>query len=191
MGNKNVLIMVEGAPATMKSTITTLLRERITCSNLLRQSGLPKATDTAMNAFLAHSSVLSMLEDRFKLQCTYVFDRSFVSNLIYSRLGFKNYDFEQETVELLNRVKWLTTHYDVYYITLTATKDDFEQRLQRDKSEYIAYSVENSMQQQAEFVNFHNQIKSVNYMNCIMIDTHDRTSDSIANEIIGIITNGK
>lgn len=184
---KGKIIILESAPACYKTTVSNILREQIKYSNLLRLNGLNKECDNAINAYLFHSNILNAMDDSNRLGCHFIMDRSHITNLIYTRLGFKDYSFEQESKTLLLHLKRLSRFYEIYYITLTADEESFRERLNRDKSEYIEYSLSNSLSQQEEYLKFYDEIKIVNYMKCVVIDTSNRASQAVAEEIITLV----
>ena len=52
---------------------------------------------------------------------------------------------------LTNHLDYLSDFYDIYLILLVTTPDELEIRLKRDKTEYVKFSVENSLKQQEEY----------------------------------------
>lgn len=184
---KGKIIILESSPACGKSSCASFLRENIKYSTLISLNGLPSETDNPSNAYLYHSHILNCIDDCNQLKQSFILCRSFVSNTIYCRLGFKDYSFEKENQTLMCNLRRLSKWYDIYYITVTANEEVLKERLKRNKSEYIKYSVENSLQQQEAYLKFHNENKVVNYMKFMTIDTSNKKIEEIGNEILEMV----
>lgn len=176
---KPKLIIVEGCPAVGKSSVTNLLREKLVNTTLFRLSSIKHDRNCAVYSY--HSSLLLYLFDMRFYGMNCVMDRSFLSQYVYARLGYKDHTFERETDMLLKRLNILAQSYDIHFVLLVANKSDFEQRLMRDKAQYVEHSVENSMKQQNEYLKVFDEIET-NFEKHIINNsglTADQTADLI------------
>lgn len=154
--NKPKLILVEGAQGCGKGTFTTMLRENIPCTTLMRLSGIKdKTIETGLQkVFNLRLAELQFLLNTHTCETTYVLDRSFMTEKVYCNLGFKEYNFEEEYDLLRNFLDFIGQYYDVHFIMLSVDTHDFEERLKRNKAEYehAKFSVESSVKQQDEYL---------------------------------------
>lgn len=90
-----------------------------------------------------------------------VFDRTFFTEEIYCRLGFKEYSFTDVYDRLLDRLA--NMGYDIYYVTLyLKDTDEYKKRLDRPgKAKYknVPFNIQNSINQQNEYLKLANEIK--------------------------------
>ena len=87
-----------------------------------------------------------------------VFDRTFFTEEIYGRLGFKPYSFDDTYKMLLNRLDNLD--FDIYLVVLYLNDTSvFEKRIKRDKHEYQAFNVESSINQQNEYLKLADEVE--------------------------------
>lgn len=146
------LIIVEGAQGVGKGTITTELRSRLTCTNLVSLAGLPmnsseyEVFDERLNELQAISNSSSM---------GWILDRSYITDLVYQRMGKKNYsyeDFESFREDLNNFLAYvLAFEYKLTLVLLKAPEDDFARRLNRPNKaiyENMTFKAESSVEQQ-------------------------------------------
>ena len=183
---KPKLIIIEGAIASYKSTVTRALREELPSTVLISLSGLPKEKDNANSCYRAHSSVLNMIDDTWFSGMNYVLDRSHISNQVYSRLGLKGYDFEVEGKTLTCIWRRIAKRYDIYYISLSCSNnEEAVARLgQRHKHEYVSHNLEMVKSQRAVYHEIFDEIKKNNFLNATEIDTSSKTSQEVLEEIL-------
>lgn len=148
--SKPKLVFVEGSVGSGKSSITKLLREQLPYTMLLDLSSIKdKTIETGRDKmYKYHSKILQMFEDTAECGMSYVCSRSFLSELCYTELGFKEYSFKVNANELMSNVDYLTKFYDVYFILLKTNEEQLKDRLKRDKFQYVEHSVKNAMVQQ-------------------------------------------
>src|SRR3712207_2952771 len=163
------VIIIEGAQGVGKGTVSTLLREQMPYTNLLRLSGLSGNDSNArFNTYKTHNEILNLISKTSFTGINYILDRSFLSEDVYCELGFKNYSFREYTDRLSRRLNDLALIYDVQFIVLTAREKDFKVRLLRDKPQYagVDFKVSNSLAQQEMY------IKRLKYLkgNCPNVD---------------------
>lgn len=160
MNKKPTVIIVEGMQGVGKGAITTLLRENIPYSTLMRLSGIAdKSKETGVEkVFQLRMSELDFIKANANSETTFILDRSYLSEKVYCNLGYKEYDFQQQTNILNEKLNELTEFFNVYIVVL-ALEDNAEEilkeRLQRDKADFphSKFNVENSLRQQTEYIN--------------------------------------
>ena len=90
-----------------------------------------------------------------------LFDRTFFTEEIYCRLGFKEYEFTDIYEELLERISKMD--FEIYYITLyLSDEDEFERRLAREgkgETKYAKFSKESSVKQQNAYLTLAKEIR--------------------------------
>ena len=169
------LIVVEGPQGAGKTTVTDFIRHKIPYTNLYRLNGTSDSTPTGREK--SKEMYTDLVEYIGKLQnksVNLLFDRTFFTEEIYCRLGFKEYEFTDIYEELLKKVSEMD--FDIYYITLyLSDENEFESRLNRTgKAEikYSKFSNENSIRQQKAYLNLAGEIKEkYDNINVINIDT--------------------
>ena len=190
--NKPTLILLEGHIGSGKSTTSTLIREKFPTYTLIRPTGLPKETDGQVKNYIYHSNILMSVEDNGFLQMNYVLDRTFISNLIYARLGLKDYTFEAESETLSAALRRISYRYNVYLINLYCSDDDeLTERLGgRNKFQYVEHTLNQAKNQRKAYHEYFGEIKDVNYMTVKELDTYGKTVDEILEEI-KVLVGGK
>ena len=91
-----------------------------------------------------------------------LFDRTFFTEEIYSRLKFKQYDFSDAYESLLENFSALD--FDIYYITLYLNDTSlFAKRLERSGKaviDYAKFDVQSSINQQNEYLKMADEISN-------------------------------
>lgn len=155
--SKPKLIIVEGSQGCGKGTFTTLLRENIPCTTLMRLSGIKDKTKATglQKVFNLRLQELQFILNTQNCETTYVLDRSFMTEKVYCNLGFKEYKFEEEYDLLRRFLDFIGQYYDVHFILLSVDECEFTNRLKRNKAEYehAKFSAESSIKQQDEYLN--------------------------------------
>lgn len=152
---KQKLIIVEGPQGTGKTTLTNYLRDNIPGSNLYRLSGQKDKTNTGKEySKKMYNALLEYLNSMQEIPMDLIFDRTFFTEEVYARLGYKEYDFTDIYNELVNKLIGL--NYDIYFISLYLENVElFRKRLDRESHHnYQSFSIENSVNQQ----NTYNQL---------------------------------
>ena len=182
---KPKLIIIEGSQGVGKGVITTLLREKIPYSTLMRLSGIKDNTkETGLNkVYKLRSNELSFILNCAKLNTTFILDRCHLSEKVYCNLGYKQYDFNVETKTLNGYLDILTDFYDVYIIGLILEDTNiYAERLKRDKAifEHSKFNIDNSIRQQNEYIKEITNIQN-NYKNikCLLIDNSTDPEDTL------------
>lgn len=151
--NKPYILFLEGSIGVGKSSVCKMLREVLPCVTLLDLTGCPDKSDKGKNkTYRYHGKILQLMEETSNLDMNYVVGRSYMSESVYTdRLNLKPYSFERESYCLKRELEYLTNFYDIYFIQLVATKEQLEERLKRDKFEYVKHSVDNALMQQEAY----------------------------------------
>jgi thymidylate kinase len=158
---KRKLIIIEGGIGSGKSSLSYLLRENMKHTTMISLSSI--YDDTSVNNFLYHTNILNMLQDVDG--SNFILCRSFLSNEIMSRLGHKSYDNKQNYDWLLDKLKFLNTYYyDVEFIILATTKEEYEKRLsKRNKFKLIEHTVNEAMEQQRLYLNIADELREYGF----------------------------
>ena len=134
------LIVVEGPQGAGKTTITDYIRFLIPYTNLYRLSGTADSSPQGKEkAKIMYDNLEDYIETLQNKSINLVFDRTFFTEEIYCRLGFKQYSFTDVYEVLLERFAKLD--FDIYYITLyLSNEDEYEKRLERPAKAKNAYA---------------------------------------------------
>ena len=159
--NKDVIIIVEGPQGVGKTTFTNYLREHMVATDLYRLSGIKDRGETGHAKIkLKYEKLIEYMENCSDINM--VFDRTFFTNEVYSRLGYQKYSFAatyQSLLEKLDNMKNIS-QYDVYLV-VTYLQDEslYEKRIKRDKHEYQKFEVESSVMQQREYLKMADEVE--------------------------------
>lgn len=160
------LIIVEGPQGVGKTTITDFIRNSIPYTNLYRLSGTRDATAYGkVKAKKMYEDLINYIKDLQNMSINLLFDRTFFTEEIYCRLGFKQYSFTDQYEKFLNELA--NMDFDIYYITLfLSDEDEYERRLtrkgnanQKAKVSYAKFDKTSSVNQQKEYLNMADEIR--------------------------------
>ena len=175
MSNSKIII-VEGPQGAGKTTITDYIRKVIPYTNLYRLSGTADITKAGKEkAKVMYEDLMDYIEKLQNKSINLLFDRTFFTEEVYCRLGFKDYSFTDVYNKLLNRLSQMD--FDIYYITLyLGNEDEYITRLDRDgkaKVKFTKFEKQSSVNQQKEYLKLADEIKEkyknihvVNIDNC-------------------------
>ena len=175
------LIVVEGAQGAGKTTYTDYIRYSLSYTNLYRLCGTSDSTITGLQkAKDMYNSLLDYVEGLQNKSINLLFDRTFFTEEIYCRLGKKEYSFTEVYNNLLERLSKFD--FEIYYITLYLDDENvFQERLDRDGKavfEASKFGVENSINQQKEYLKMADEIKEkYPNINVININTNKPKED--------------
>lgn len=176
----NKLIIIEGPQGTGKTTLANYLRENMSGSNLYRLSGQKDKTVTGKQySEKMYNVLLDYLEKMEEVPMDLIFDRTFFTEEVYTRLGYKEYEKFEPYQNLVDKFKKLK--FDIYYFSLYLEDVQlFEKRLKREHHNYQAFSLENSVNQQNIYKNIAEELKSegINVYE-IAIDDPEKSYDQI------------
>ncbi len=157
---KNRIIIIEGPQGTGKTTLANYLRENIASSNLYRLSGHKDKTISGKEVSKKmYNALLTYLEAMQDVGMDLIFDRTFFTEEVYARLGYKEYSFTDVYQDLLQKLNSL--NYDIYFCLLYLKNPElYRERLQRESHHnYQSFSLENSVNQQNVYLEISQELK--------------------------------
>ena len=158
---KNTLIIVEGPQGAGKSTFTNYLRENLASADLHRLTGIKDKSKTG----------LEKVTKRFQREMDYikggcspedpimVYDRNFFTDEVYARLGYKEYSFAETYQNLLSQLNNMDLEIYLVILYLDDEKLYKERLASRDKFEYQKFDIENSINQQREYLKLADEVE--------------------------------
>lgn len=164
----NKIIIVEGPQGTGKTTLTNYLRDNLPSANLYRLQGQKDKSITGKeNSIKMYEALLNYLKEMETVPMDMIFDRTFFSEEVYARLGYKEYSFTDEYKKLLYQLNNLK--YNIFYISLYLNNTElFKERLDRESHHnYQSFSVENSINQQNMYKQIANEVSEYKNINII------------------------
>jgi len=115
---------------------------------------------------------LDYLEKMAVVPMDLIFDRTFFSEEVYARLGYKEYSFTDVYRSLVKRLE--NIDYDIYLTILYLNNPEiYLERLRREQHHnYQSFSVQNSIDQQMKYLEFCDELKdsSINVLPLAMDD---------------------
>ena len=190
MANSKIII-VEGPQGAGKTTITDYIRNVIPYTNLYRLNGTSDSTEQGkIKSTKMYDDLMNYIECLENMSINLLFDRTFFTEEIYCRLGFKEYSFTDVYEKLLGRLSQMD--FDIYYISLyLKNTDEYELRLKRDGKanvKYAKFNVESSINQQNAYLNMADEIeKKYKNIHVVRLNTC-RDISIIQNEIKELLT---
>lgn len=156
------IIIIEGPQGVGKSTMANFLRENLASSNLYRLTGINDKTssgyDKNKNMYLGLINYMESLEDT---ELNLIFDRTFFTEQVYATLGYKDYKFDEAYKRLVKKLNDLD--FNIYLVVLYLKDTSlYGKRLRRQHHQYQAFSVQNSINQQNEYLKLLQDIKFKN-----------------------------
>ena len=180
MANSKIII-VEGAQGAGKTTVTDFLRYAVKYTNLYRLTGTSDSSiEGKKKATIMYDNLLNYMK---------TFDRTFFTEEIYCRLGFKDYSFTDVYERLVEELSKMD--FKIFYFTLYL-KDEgqFEKRLARAGKavpKYAKFKAESSINQQREYLKMAEEIKQ-KYPNINVVNIqNDRDFEEVKKELIDIL----
>lgn len=160
-----------------KTTVTDFIRFYLPYTNLYRLSGTSdktlKGKDKSKKMYLALIDYIKSLENA---SINLLFDRTFFTEEVYCRLGFKDYSFSDVYEELLDKLSNLD--FEIYFIALyLSDENEFEKRLKRENKadiKYAKFNKESSINQQKAYLKIADEI-SEKYKNIHVIKFDNTT----------------
>ncbi len=161
MSNSKIII-VEGAQGAGKTTMTNFIRHAIPYTNLYRLSGTADSSKKGkIKSQKMYEDLLEYIEKLQNMSINLLFDRTFFTEEVYCRLGFKEYNFSDIYEKLLDRLA--SMDFEIFYITLYLShEEDFEKRIKRSQkavNKYAKFDKQSSINQQNEYLKLADEIK--------------------------------
>jgi thymidylate kinase len=117
------LIVIEGPQGAGKTTITDYLRHKIPYTNLYRLNGTRDSSPSGKQKSVEmYTDLLDYMEKLQNKDINLLFDRTFFTELVYCRLGFKEFSYDDVFFKFLDR--FANFDFDIYYITLYLCDED-------------------------------------------------------------------
>ena len=189
MANSKIII-VEGAQGAGKTTVTDFLRYAVKYTNLYRLTGTSDSSiEGKKKATIMYDNLLNYMKTLENLSINLLFDRTFFTEEIYCRLGFKDYSFIDVYERLVEELSKMD--FKIFYFTLYL-KDEgqFEKRLARAGKavpKYAKFKAESSINQQREYLKMAEEIKQ-KYPNINVVNIqNDRDFEEVKKELIDIL----
>ena len=148
---KEKIIIVEGPQGAGKTTVTDYIRHSLPYTNLYRLSGNKDSSKEGLKKSIKmYDDLINYMKTLEHTDINLVFDRTFFTEEVYCRLGFKDFSFTEEYNKCVKALDNLD--FDIYYINLYLDDTNaFAERLKRSgkaKIDYAAFAVESSIKQQ-------------------------------------------
>ncbi len=189
MANSKIII-VEGAQGAGKTTVTDFLRYAVKYTNLYRLTGTSDSSiEGKKKATIMYDNLLNYMKALENLSINLLFDRTFFTEEIYCRLGFKDYSFTDVYERLVEELSKMD--FKIFYFTLYL-KDEgqFEKRLARAGKavpKYAKFKAESSINQQREYLKMAEEIKQ-KYPNINVVNIqNDKDFEEVKKELIDIL----
>ncbi len=184
---KNTLIIVEGPQGAGKSTFTNYLRENLSSADLHRLTGIKDKSKTG----------LAKVTKRFQREIDYiksgcspddpvmVYDRNFFTDEVYARLGYKEYSFAETYKNFLDQLDAMDL--EIYLVILYLEDENlYKERLAgRDKFEYQKFDIENSINQQREYLKLADEVEAQT-KNIKVVRFANDTEEGFENKVKGL-----
>jgi len=159
---KPALIIIEGAQGVGKTTVTDYIRNKMPYTNLYRLSGHSDITREGYNkSKKMYNDLFEYMKNLENTDVNLLFDRTFFSEEVYTRLGYKEYSFTDLYEELL--VKLNNLDFVIYYFVLYLKDEElFKERLDRKdkaKVKYVDFDISNSVKQQNMYLQTAKEVK--------------------------------
>ena len=157
----DVIIIVEGPQGVGKTTFTNYLRENMAATDLYRLSGIKDRTETGLAKIRTkYEKLIEYIENCEDINM--IFDRTFFTNEVYSRLGYQKYSFNETYQSLLSKLDNMKNadKYDIYLVmAYLQDKSLYETRIKRDKHQYQKFEEESSILQQREYLKMADEVE--------------------------------
>lgn len=185
MANSKIIV-VEGPQGVGKTTITDYIRHAIPYTNLYRLSGTADISPEGKEkAKVMYEDLLEYVEKLQNKSINLLFDRTFFTEEIFCRLGFKEYSFTDVFNKLIDKLAKMD--FDIYYITLyLSNSEEFTKRLNREgktKVKYTEFNKNSSVNQQEAYLKLAEEIKE-KYTNIHVVNIdNSRDLDEVKEEL--------
>lgn len=185
MANSKIIV-VEGPQGVGKTTITDYIRHAIPYTNLYRLSGTADISPEGKEkAKVMYEDLLEYVEKLQNKSINLLFDRTFFTEEIFCRLGFKEYSFTDVFNKLIDKLAKMD--FDIYYITLyLSNSEEFTKRLNREgktKVKYTEFNKNSSVNQQEAYLKLAEEIKE-KYTNIYVVNIdNSRDLDEVKEEL--------
>jgi thymidylate kinase len=189
------IVILEGARGTGKSTIARAIREKISEITLVNPTGFHDNGEEGLAKISKYYDTwIDLLWSLKKHDSTFVFDRFFFSEMVFSKL-YKNYDFSEKYEHFLFDLCTLPCEIDLIFFHIE-DENELKERLLRDKVPFgkAEESVTETLKQQDTYDGIMTYIDheyahttfKIHY-----VDTTHRTPEEVQEEVFKIIKGGE
>ncbi len=188
---KEKIIIIEGPQGAGKTTVTDYIRNTLPYTNLYRLSGTADSSKTGLaKSEKMYDDLLNYMKSLEHSSINLLFDRTFFSEEVYCRLGFKEYSFTEIYKQLVKRLDDLD--FDIYYVTLYLKDTSlFEERLAERKGKavikYAKFNIESSINQQNMYLQVADELKkeskNIKVINIDASKTKEEVLEDVAKNI--------
>ncbi len=149
---KRNIIIIEGPQGVGKSTLANFLRDNLSSTNLYRLSGInDKTKEGKYKNEIMYLELIDYINKLEKTELNLVFDRFFFSEQVYSKLGYKEYLFDDVYEKLLT--EFYKLNYNIYFVVLYLNDETlYKRRLKRVHHNYKEFSLKSSVDQQKTYL---------------------------------------
>lgn len=193
-----MLIILEGARGTGKSSVAYKLRQRMKHSTLINPTGFHEDGDEGLDKISNYYEGIFDLLYKWKARVsgyTTIMDRFFPTEMVFSSL-YKEYDFYQKFKNLCKLLPTLDDDIYIFFFTVS-DKEVLKERLNRDKIPFgkAEESIEESLKQQDAYYKYINELKGnidwdvARGVKLIEIDTAYMDQDEVIKFVIRQIQN--
>lgn len=177
---KDKIIIVEGPQGVGKTTFTNYLREKMSSTDLYRLSGIKEKGELGFEKTKKrYNNLLDYMENCESIDM--IFDRTFFSEMVYTKLGYKEYSFKEAYDNLLKRLDSLNC--EIYLVVLyLEDASEYETRIKRDKHQYQKFDAQSSINQQNEYLQLADEVEK-NTKNIKVIKFNNNTSENFEKNI--------
>ncbi|KAA6472161.1 adenylate kinase family protein [Bacillus swezeyi] len=157
-----MLIILEGARGTGKSSVAYKLRQRLKHSTLINPTGFHEDEEEGFNKISNYYDGMFDLLHKWKAKMngyTTILDRFFPTEMVFSSM-YKGYDFHQKFKSLCKLLPTLDDNIYIFFFT-ASDKGILKERLKRDKIPFgkVEESVEESLKQQDTYHKYIDELK--------------------------------
>lgn len=178
----NSIIIVEGAQGSGKTTVSNWIRENKVYTNLYRLTG---HNDNSKNgrekSIKMYDALMDYVEKLENSDINLLFDRTFITEMVYCMCGYRKYMFADKGKEYIKRLNELGRrgNFEIVIINLKVSDaDKFRERFlendRKDKPRHLSieFNVDNSIKQQESYEIILEHIKNTyKYIDVIDINT--------------------
>ena len=158
----NTIVIVEGHQGAGKTTVTNWLRENMLYSNLYRLTGHSDKTPSGLEKSIKmYDNLMSYIKGLIGCNVNLIFDRIFITEEVYCRLGYRDYSYSSHFDKMLRKLNALTSEFRVVIINLECRDTNIlSKRLARDKEGHldIKFSLKESLAQRCAFYSLMDEI---------------------------------
>lgn len=184
------LIILEGPRTVGKSTLSQLLRQQVNYCTLVNFTGFSEDGAEGLNKITKYyGEWLSMFANLRGSDITFVCDRSFFSEMVYSQLC-KSYDFRPYYEHFVSTMGMNCDSVKVFHLNVK-DEEEIKKRAIREKVKFkdVGDSVDEVLKQKELYDSLFAEFKAIKPLNTELheIDTTNKTIEQVKNEIIDLL----